>query len=231
MGPRKLPADHDSRGFTAAKDELCRVIDALGPYRVLVVSTRPGVFEGLAHGQRTRVFRVAPAVSGAHSAGGCVAVSLRALAFQSEVFDLVVAHGLVKDGDERLLGELRRVLKPGAHLLVLGPGRYGFGRWRRDQRGLQSIRPWRLCQRLRQRSFVLESRAGLGIAGTSMNARDGWRRLLFGFADQVAVLARLSPVRPIVSRVRFARPASSGAGVQAMESALEQTMNRKEQSA
>jgi len=234
LKPPAQPVTTPEAVSKATVDALVSACERLKPRRMLVVSAMPEVFADISIPGVGRCFLVGDANREIPGAGGTCEVmraSLAALPFLSEVFDLVVAHDLVGDGDERLLGELRRVLKPGGHLAVAGRGRYGLSALRHRTPGCRRIRPYRLCQRLKQRSFVIESRAGHGVAGLAMDTGSGWRQAFYGVSDHVHVLARFSPVRPVVRRVRFAQPAASGAGVQAMESALEHRVQAGNRSA
>lgn len=224
LKPPRQPELSPDPGTEAAVTALQCACAKLKPRRLLVLSAKPECFSDVVMTDVGRCFLAADA--GQAVTPGCRAIRTRldALPFLTEVFDLVVAHGLVSDGDERLVGELRRVVKPGGHLMVLGRGRYGFASQRRRPLGQQRVRPYRLCQRLRQRSFVVESRSGAGVMGFPLNTGSGWRQLLYGISDDISVLARFSPVRPVVRRVRFPRPAAAGARVQAMEAALERRL-------
>ncbi|MEJ2534829.1 MAG: hypothetical protein P8008_05025, partial [Gammaproteobacteria bacterium] len=134
-----------------------------------------------------------------------------ALPFQADSFDLVVAHGMLSDGDEALIGSIRRVMRGGAHLLVIGAGRWGSRNIHRWEPRPPAVRPFRICRRLRERSFVIEDCAGYGLARMALRSGDGSSRLLVGVSDQVAVRARLSKARPIVMATRFRKSQAVGA--------------------
>lgn len=210
----KLPASNQASPGSARafpRESLARTLAELQPRRVLLVCRNPDDIGTLPEQPGARIYTVNPAPG--HMTPSVVA-TLPWLPFQSEVFDLVVVHDLVCDGDERLLGEVRRVLKSGAHLLVIGMGRYGLehlARRRTNGDGPAAIRPWRLCRRLRQRSFVIEACRGYGIARARIDTGEGWRRPLVTVSDRVCVRARFSQVRPVIRRMRFRQPRAAGA--------------------
>lgn len=203
----------------------CRVIDqALNRYRprrTLLLTSDPAELEGISAYPVSSLFTVyCGAASGVGELHSGPALSLEcatsALPFQADSFDLVVAHGPLSDGDEELVDEIRRVLQGGAHLLVVGHGHWGSRNlWRSDPEQ-PAIRPFRICRRLAEQSFVIESCAGYGLARTSLVSGRGLSRPLVAVSDHVLVRARLCKRRPLVNAVRFGRRQTVQAGIQAL---------------
>ena len=92
-----------------------------------LVIGHPGMSETLLSGNgmsRTLVL-------GAGDAGvpGRLACRSGDLPFQDQVFDHVVVHHVLRDGEEAEFAEARRVLRPGGHLIVIGLNGWGLRYW------------------------------------------------------------------------------------------------------
>ena len=206
----------------------CRAIDQAmdryRPRRTLLLTTAPASLPGLGAYPLSSLFTVycgpaADELAGHAGPPRSLACGLETLPFQSDSFDLVVAHQLLCDGDEALVAEIRRVLQGGAHLLIVGDGHWGSRNLWRNNPEQPAIRPFRICRRLRERSFVVESCAGFGLARSSVNSGNGLSRPLVALSDQVMVRARVCKRRPLVARMRFGQRATVHAGLQGISAA------------
>lgn len=196
-----------------------QAMDRYRPRRTLLLTTKPAALSGLSAYPVSSLFTVycGPAGEELASHGGpamSLACGLEALPFQSDSFDLVVAHQLLCDGDEALVAEIRRVLQGGAHLLIVGDGHWGSRNLWRNNPQQPAIRPFRICRRLRERSFMIESCAGYGLARSSVTSGSGLSKPLLALSDQVMVRARVYKRRPLVTRMRFGQRVSVQAGLQ-----------------
>lgn len=208
---------------TALGPFACRSIDQAmdryRPRRTLLLTTAPASLAGLGAYPVSSLFTVycGPASGGDVLHGGppmSLACGLETLPFQSDSFGLVVAHQLLSDGDEALVAEIRRIMHGGAHLLVVGDGHWGSRNLWRNNPDQPAIRPFRICRRLRERSFVVESCSGFGLARTSVNSGSGLSKPLVALSDQVLVRARACKRRPLVTSVRFGQRSTVQAGLQ-----------------
>lgn len=196
-----------------------QAMDRYRPRRTLLLTTAPGSLRGLGAYPLSSLFTVycGPAMGKQAMHGGptmSLVCGLEALPFQSDSFDLVVAHQLLSDGDEALVDEIRRVLQGGAHLLIVGDGHWGSRNLWRSNPQQPAIRPFRICRRLRERSFVIESCAGYGLVRSSVASGNGLSKPLVALSDQVMVRARVCKRRPLVTRLRFGQRAPVHAGLQ-----------------
>jgi SAM-dependent methyltransferase len=193
-------------------------LDRYRPRRTLILTSEPERLGGIRAYPVSSLFTVySTDVRGPGDGSGegrlarSVVCDPESLPFQSDAFDLVVAHGMLSDGDEALIAGIRRVMRGGGHLLVLGAGRWGSRNIHRWEPRPPAVRPFRICRRLRDRSFVIEDCAGYGLARLSLRSGNGASRLLVGVSDQVMVRARLSKARPIAMASRFRKPRAVGA--------------------
>lgn len=189
------------------------------PRRALMVTsslTAPPVF---AAGADARITLIKTGDgSGPRASVECAA---RSLPFQPRVFDLVLAHHVLCDGDEPELREFERVLEGGGRLVILGLG-YWCSRYRlsRGANVAAAIRPLRLCRALRKRDFVIESCSGQHVAGVPIETGNGWRTPLVGFSDQIMIQARATGNQHVVTPLRFGPPRTVGARSTAHESLI-----------
>lgn len=218
------------------RDMAARAIDEAmnryRPRRTLLLTSSPAELEGLAAYPFSSLHTVycgsAGGLSELHN-GPPISVECEppALPFQEDSFDLVVAHGPLCHGDEELVDEIKRVLLGGAHLLVVGVCHGGSRNfWRNDPRQ-PAIRPFRVCRRLGERSFVIESCRGFGLARTPMVSGAGVSRPLVAISDHVLVRARLSKRRPLVNPVKFGRRHSIQAGIGALSASRASAAHRE----
>ncbi len=131
--------------------------------------------------------------SGGAGDGQCVRCESGSLPFQDRVFNMVVLHHVVGDGDEDELAEAVRVLARNGVLILLGLNRMGW-RYRtqdRDQR-LPGIAPFRVRARLERLEMTMQGFAGAGLAGLSRPAfmAKGLPGLGASVADIVLLQAR-----------------------------------------
>jgi SAM-dependent methyltransferase len=145
------------------------------------------------------------------------------LPFQSRVFDLVIVQNFLTNGSESALPELRRVLKGGGRLLVLGTG-FLSARYRGPggHATPAALRPLRLCHRLRREGFRIDDCGGMGVMGLAMRSGRGWKKPLLALSDQVVINARRHESDPVVRPLRFMQPRTMGARSTALEA-----MNRE----
>lgn len=200
---------------------IARCLAQQRPRRVLLLTADPG---GPVVAASAKPFTLVTVAADGARLPASVDCRSSDLAFQPNVFDLVIAHGIFSDGSEPELAELERVLGGGGQLLALGLGCYRLGRWGLARRAtaLRPIWPRRLCKRLRQRSFEIEECIGIGLAGKPASTGHGWRKPLVSFSDLVMVRARRRDVKPIVTPLRFNRPQAAG-----VQSAVMESFNRE----
>lgn len=133
------------------------------------------------------------------------------LPFQDGVFNMVVLHHVIGDGDEPELAEAARVLARNGVLLLLGLNRLG---WRyRTQDGsprLPGLAPLRVKLRLDAIDMVMQGFAGAGLAGRQRPVflNDGLPGLATPFADLVLLQAHHRD-SPGVTPLRFSKPRSA----------------------
>lgn len=133
------------------------------------------------------------------------------LPFQEGVFNMVVLHHVIGDGDEPELAEAVRVLARNGVLLLLGLNRMG---WRyRAQEGsprLPGLAPLKVKLRLDAIDMVMQGFAGAGLAGRQRPAflNDGLLGLATPFADLVLLQAHRRG-SPGVTPLRFRKPRSA----------------------
>lgn len=187
------------------------------PRQALVVTSGPEVPPRFTTGEETRVVTIDTG-SGMDSQAS-VRCALDSLPFQSRVFDLVLAHHVLCDGDEPALREFERVLEGGGYLVVLGLGYWCCRfRFRRRTAPPAAIRPVRLCRALRDRDFDIESCNGQDIAGLRVGSGDGWKAPLVAVSDQVMIVARATGNQHVVTPLRFGRARVAGARAAALDS-------------
>ncbi len=179
-----------------------QALDQRRPQRTLVLSGDPGALAGLGIESPCSV----GIGHGPHVAWRPVRVDQGLLPFQPDVFDLVVLHDCLRQGEEHALARIRSTMPGGSTLLVLGRGWLSAGRFRAGWRRSPAWRPGWLCRRLRQMGFTPRDQRGRGLAGADLLTGQGWRRGLLVCSDRVAVRARRSDGRPDIRLVRFSTP-------------------------
>jgi SAM-dependent methyltransferase len=175
------------------------------PERILLVSPEPAAFPTLG------AWPLVALRCGQDTDSDPVACDTVALPFQDDVFDAVLLHHVFADGREPELDEAWRVLSGGGDLFVLGQGSLGrplrfYGR----RRHWPGLRVRQVCQRLRQRAFVIEHCTGSGILGLGVRCVQRWQRPMLPFVDTVVIHGRHRPLKPIVRPLGFGRPQTVG---------------------
>jgi len=133
------------------------------------------------------------------------------LPFQDRVFNMVVLHHVVGEGEEEELGEAVRVLARGGVLLLLGLNRLGWRYLRQDAfRRLPGIAPLRVKSRLESLGMTMQGFAGAGLCGRERPAflNTGLAGLATPLADLVLLQARHRD-GPEVTPLRFRKTRSS----------------------
>lgn len=175
------------------------------PGRILLVSPEPAAFPALGS------WPLVALRCGQNAEGDSVACDTVALPFQDDVFDAVLLHHVFADGREPELEEAWRVLSGGGDLFVLGQGSLGLPlRFYRQRGNWPGLRVRQVCQRLKERAFVIEQCTGSGILGIGARYAQRWQRPLLPFADTVVIHGRHRPLKPIVRPLRFGRPQTVG---------------------
>jgi len=128
------------------------------------------------------------------------------LPFQVDVFDLVVLHGCVTQGDVRALAAVRRCMPVGSRLLVMAQAWMNPRRLRKTSRQAPALRTGWARRRLAQLGFDLRVTRGRGVAGTDLVLDHGPARLLQPFADRLAFEATRRDSRHNIRLVRFSTP-------------------------
>ena len=132
------------------------------------------------------------------------------LPFQDKVFQAVVLHHVVSDGEEPELSEAVRVLARDGVLILLGLNRMG---WRYRTQGretrLPGLSPLKVKGRLEMLRMTMQGFAGAGLAGTNRPAlmHDGIASLGAPLADIVLLQARHAN-SPEVTPLRFRKSRS-----------------------
>jgi SAM-dependent methyltransferase len=174
------------------------------PMRTLVISGSPGELAtaGVSAPCCVRIAR------GGEYRWHVVETSRLALPFQVDVFDFVVLHNCVAQGDVRALAAVRRAMPGGAQLLVMGSGWFNPRRLRKRGRTSRAFRPGWLRSRMEQLGFMPRGASGRGVAGLDLELDHGIGRFLQPCGDQLAIRARRREGRPDIRLVRFSTPRS-----------------------
>ena len=173
-----------SAGRTAARGHLLEIHHPAAP-----------LFDPLLLHAPSDTFGVSISLSQAQGGGDgqCVRCESGRLPFQDRVFNRVVLHHVVGDGDEDELAEAVRVLARNGVLILLGLNRAG---WRYRTQGseprLPGIAPFRVRARLEQLEMTMQGFAGAGLAGLNRPAfmAKGLPGLGASVADIVLLQAR-----------------------------------------
>lgn len=128
------------------------------------------------------------------------------LPFQVDVFDMVVLHDCVAQGDIGALASVRRAMAGGGQLLVMGSGWFSPRRLRQAGRQQRAFRTGWLRSRMQQLGFTPRGASGRGLAGFDLVLDQGLARYLLPCGDHIAIRARLREGRPDIRLVRFSKP-------------------------
>jgi SAM-dependent methyltransferase len=167
------------------------------PERTLLISPDPAIFPALGSWPLLTVH------GGIRSADDPVACDTAALPFRDDAFDAVLLHHVFADGREPELDEAWRVLAGGGDIFVLGQGPLSRGWWDTDTPRL-SVR--QVCQRLRQRAFVIEKCVGSGLLGLPLRWERRWQAPLLPLATTIVIHGRHRPLKPIMRSLRYGQP-------------------------
>lgn len=172
------------------------------PMRTLVISGSPSELAsaGVSGACSVRIAR------GDEHRWHVVEADTSALPFQVDVFDFVVLHDCVAQGDVQALAAVRRAMPAGGQLLVMGSGWFNPRRVRKRGREARAFRPGWLCTRMEQLGFVPRGASGRGLAGFDLELDQGIGRLLQPCGDCLAIRARRREGRPDIRLVRFSTP-------------------------
>ncbi len=128
------------------------------------------------------------------------------LPFQVDVFDFVVLHDCVSQGDIHTLAAVRRAIPGGGQLLVMGSGWFSPRRLRKRGRTRRAFRTGWLRSRMTRLGFVPRGSSGRGLAGIDWVLDQGVGRYLQPCADHLAIRARRREGHPDIRLVRFSKP-------------------------
>ena len=208
------PADLDRAVMKSLSEGLLRSAGRTGVRGNLLEIHHPSapLFDPMLLHTASEAFGVSISLSQADTAGDGqrVRCASRQLPFQDRVFNMVVLHHVVADGDEAELAEAVRVLARNGVLILLGLNRMGW-RYRVQDSGrrLPGMAPFRVRSRLERLGMTMQGFAGAGIGGRRRPAfmADGLAGLAAPVADIVLLQARHRD-SPEVTPLKFRKPNS-----------------------
>lgn len=183
---------------------LAQNLDLHKPMRTLVISGSPDdlASAGVKSSCSVRIAR------GEEHRWHAVETNWTELPFQVDVFDLVVLHNCVTQGDVHTLAAVRRAIPGGGQLLVMGSGWFSPRRLRkRDRKGPAFRTAW-LRSKMSQLGFTPRAASGRGLAGFDLILDQGVARYLQPCSDRLAIRARRREGHPDIRLVRFSKPRS-----------------------
>lgn len=156
------------------------------PERVLVLKSTDASDLPLELVRPAQVIRLSMDQAGTDAVVQC---HLVALPFEEAVFDIVILHHLVTDGNEEFLNEVLRVLAAGGDLVISGLNSSGLrNRFGNKNRRVPALKLEKVCNFLKSNSFNVEQCLLMGIGGFSKPApRAMWHGLGLPFADRVVL--------------------------------------------
>lgn len=151
-----------------------------------------------------------------NTADGSLVCRTCSLPFGTHEFDLAVVYHLLSDGLEPELEEACRVIRPGGQLLVVGAGRFS-GANKNQGREQPSMNVQSIIRQMRSQDFEIRTCQGIGLRGRALRLDAGWHAPFLKFSNLILIRGRHQGNHPMVTPLRFSRPASGSVRMPALD--------------